>query len=134
MNVVIILAALMSFSAIARSFEAVVREEKCNIEVTKDIIIPYGYYGITSGSVNIAVAKVDNSNNRRLKAGRILKIKKLDIQNNLILIDDANIANLCVINGFGGCADLYDLESNKFESYSKNTMKLNCQSKPTVDI
>lgn len=123
---------VISFSAMGRSFEAVVREEKCNIEVTKDIIIPYAYSGIHSGSINISMSKVDNSNNRRLKAGRILKIKKLE--EHTIQIDDAHVANLCVLDGYGGCADLYDFQAEKFESYSAKTLRLNCEKKPTIDI
>lgn len=132
MKILLSLMVLISFSVSARSFEDVVWKEKCNIEVTKDIIIPYGYMGINSGSVNIQTRTIDKNNNRRLKAGRILKI--MNMTDNIILLDDASVHSLCVLNGYGGCTDLDELEAEKFESYSGKTMRLNCEKKPTIDI
>lgn len=123
---------LFSFSAMASDLANLIKEEKCNIEVTKDIIIPYQHNGIVVGAVSIVTHRVDDNNNRRLKTGRILKIKKTTERT--IELDEAAVKSVCFLNGHGGCASLYDVDADNFQGYSNNSLKLKCNAKPTIDI
>jgi hypothetical protein len=122
---------LVSFSAVA-DFNTLISDKKCVIEVTKDIIIPFGQRSVMVGRFSVESSQVDLNNNRRLKAGRILKIDYAS--NQAIELEDKAISALCFTNTKGNCSDPRVLDSSNFEAFSGNYLKLNCQSKPTIDI
>lgn len=122
-----------SFSLFAREqmVSDILQEKRCQIEVAQDVIVQYSQGAVTAGNTLLVMKHVDKANNRRLKAGRVLKIASTD--ENYILFDDAHVESLCVYqNNF--CHELGRIKAADFEAWSQKKLKLVCNGKPTIDI
>jgi hypothetical protein len=106
--------------------------EKCHILVTKDIIFPYGKNQLKVGSASLFVRRIDKVNNRRLKAGRLLKFHSVDDVE--VNFTDNSIASMCFKGGDDKCVQLYSIYSERFDEITDNSLQIKCNINPTIDF
>ncbi|WP_408099037.1 hypothetical protein ACJVC5_08980 [Peredibacter sp. HCB2-198] len=122
-----------SFSVFAKEqmLSDLLREKRCQIEVSQDVVVQYSKDSATAGQTLLVMKEIDNSNNRRLKVGRVLKISHAD--ENYIVFNDKHVESLCIYQN-NLCHELNRVKAADFEAWSQKKLKLICNVKPTIDI
>ncbi|WPU66123.1 hypothetical protein [Peredibacter starrii] len=124
---------LSSFTVFAKDqmLSDIIQEKRCHLEVAQDVIIQASQPSVTVGNALLVMKQKDTANNRRLKAGRVLKISSND--ENYIFFNDAHVESICVYEPHF-CHELGRIKASDFERWSQNKLKLVCNGKPTIDI
>ena len=124
---------VFSFSIFAKEqmVSDILQEKKCQIEVAQDVVVQYSQGAVTAGNTLLVMKGIDKANNRRLKAGRVLKIAGAD--ENYILFEDAHVESMCIYQT-NFCHELNRIKASEFEAWSQKKLKLVCNGKPTIDI
>ncbi|WP_408099038.1 hypothetical protein ACJVC5_08985 [Peredibacter sp. HCB2-198] len=126
--------ALSAFSSFAyNDLNDMVFDKNCDVVVQEDIYFLHSTIAVLVGSANLTALHMDRDRDRRLAAGRRLKVHRTT--HDRIIFDDSAVRDLMILaNNNGMPIFTKNLSVSDIATYSAGTLYMECRDKETVDM